>query len=89
MITMRRIAGLKPSEIRSLGREELDVPVTMEDFNEAVKKCNKNVSSEDLEKYKVWMESFNLLEMGFQLPSRVKKREVEYNVIEMNIIFGL
>ena len=37
---------------------------------EAVKKCKKNVSSEDLEKYKV--------EMGFRVPSRVKKREVEY-----------
>ena len=79
MITMRRrIAGLKPSEIRSLGREELDVPVTMEDFKEAVKKCKKNVSSEDLEKYKVWMEAFNPLEMGLQVPSRVKKIEVEY-----------
>ena len=77
MITMRRrIAGLKTSEIRSLGREELDVPVTME----AVKKCNKNVSSEDLEKYKV--------EMGFRVPSRVKKREVEYFVINMNIIYN-
>ena len=79
MITMRRrIAGLKPSEIRSLGREELDVPVTMEDFKEAVKKCKKNVSSEDLEKYKFWMEAFNPLEMGLQVPSRVKKIEVEY-----------
>ena len=75
MITMRsRIAGLKTLEIRSLGREELDVPVTME----AVKKCNKNVSSEDLEKYKFWMEEFNPLEMGLQVPSRVKKIEVEY-----------
>jgi hypothetical protein len=46
------------------------VPVTMEDFKEAVKKCKKNVSSEDIEKYKV--------EMGFRVPSRVKKREVEY-----------
>jgi len=59
MMTMRRrIAGLKPSEIRSLGREELDMPVTMEDFKEAVEKCNKSVSSEDLEKYKAWMEEF-------------------------------
>jgi SpoVK/Ycf46/Vps4 family AAA+-type ATPase len=31
--------------------EELDVPVTMEDFKEAVEECNKNVSNEDLEKY--------------------------------------
>ena len=29
MMSMRRkIAGLKPSEIRSLGRDELDMPVT-------------------------------------------------------------
>jgi katanin p60 ATPase-containing subunit A1 len=29
MMSMRRkIAGLKPSEIRNLGREELDLPVT-------------------------------------------------------------
>ena len=54
----RRLAGLKPSEIRSRGREELDVPFTMDDFKEAVEKCNKSVSSEDLEKYKAWMEEF-------------------------------
>ena len=32
------------------------MPVTMEDFKEAVEKCNKNVISEDLEKHMVWME---------------------------------
>ena len=59
MMTMRRrIAGLKPSEIRNLGREELDLPVSMEDFKEAVEKCNKSVSKEDLDKYKEWMEEF-------------------------------
>ena len=46
MIMRRRIAGQKPSEI-ILGREGLALPVPMEDFKEAVEKCNKGVSSED------------------------------------------
>ena len=41
----------------SLGREELDMPA-MGDFKETVEKCNKSVSCEDLENYKVWMEEF-------------------------------
>ena len=43
---------------RNLGREELDMPVTMEDFLDAVTKCNKSVSKEDLDKYEKWMEEF-------------------------------
>ena len=75
MSMRRRIAGLKPSEIRSLGRDELDMPVTkqarnrlfiyllmsldpLQDFLEAVQKCNKSVSKEDLDKYEKWMEEF-------------------------------
>jgi len=59
MMSMRRkIAGKKPSEIRSLCSEELDMPVTKQDFMEAVQKCNKSVSKEDLEKYEKWMEEF-------------------------------
>jgi len=59
MMSMRRkIAGKKPSEIRSLCKEELDMPVTKQDFIEAVHKCNKSVSREDLEKYEKWMEEF-------------------------------
>lgn len=59
MMSMRRkIAGLKPSEIKSLGKDELDMPVTKQDFLEAVQKCNKSVSKEDLDKYEKWMEEF-------------------------------
>jgi katanin p60 ATPase-containing subunit A1 len=59
MMSMRRkIAGLKPSEIRNLDREELDLPVTKQDFVEAISKCNKSVSKEDLDKYEKWMEEF-------------------------------
>ena len=59
MMSMRRkIAGLKPSEIRKLDKKELDLPVTKQDFEEALVKCNKSVSKEDLEKYEKWMEEF-------------------------------
>jgi len=51
MMAMRRkIAGLKPSEIRQLDQAELDLPVTKEDFLDAIGKCNKSVSKEDLDK---------------------------------------
>lgn len=59
MMSMRRkIAGLRPSEIRNLNRDELDLPVTKQDFFEAISKCNKSVSKEDLEKYEKWMNEF-------------------------------
>lgn len=59
MMSMRRkIAGLKPSEIRNLNQEELDLPVTKTDFMEAIAKCNKSVSKEDLDKYEKWMDEF-------------------------------
>merc|ERR1719242_206906 len=59
MMSMRRkIAGLKPSEIRNLDKSELDLPVTKQDVVDAIAKCNKSVSREDLEKYEKWMEEF-------------------------------
>merc|ERR1719414_1563301 len=59
MMSMRRkIAGLKPSEIKNLDKSELDLPVTKQDFLDAISKCNKSVSKEDLDKYEKWMEEF-------------------------------
>ena len=59
MMSMRRkIAGLRPEQIKALPKEELDLPVTAEDFKEAVKKCNKSVSEKDIEKYLAWMSEF-------------------------------
>ena len=59
MMSMRRkIAGLRPSQIKNLAKDELDMPVTKQDFLEALQKCNKSVSKEDLEKYEKWMEDF-------------------------------
>ena len=59
MMSMRRkIAGLRPSEIKNLNKNELDLPVTKQDFLDAISKCNKSVSQEDLDKYEKWMEEF-------------------------------
>lgn len=59
MMSMRRkIAGLKPEQIKQLAKEELDLPVTKQDFMEALSKCNKSVSKGDIQKYLSWMAEF-------------------------------
>lgn len=59
MMSMRRkIAGLKPEQIRQLATEEVDLPVSTHDFSDAISKCNKSVSKQDLEKYEKWMQEF-------------------------------
>lgn len=59
MMSMRRkIAGLKPEQIKQLAKEELDLPVTRQDFTEALSKCNKSVSKGDIQKYLSWMSEF-------------------------------
>ncbi|XP_031427649.1 katanin p60 ATPase-containing subunit A-like 1 [Clupea harengus] len=58
MAMRRRIQGLSPEEIRALSKEELQMPVTMEDFELTLKKISKSVSSADLEKYESWMAEF-------------------------------
>ena len=58
MVMRRRIQGLTPEQIRSLSGEELDMPVTFEDFEESIKKINRSVSQEDLKKYEKWMADF-------------------------------
>ncbi|XP_034487781.1 katanin p60 ATPase-containing subunit A-like 1 [Drosophila innubila] len=59
MMSMRRkIAGLTPEQIRQLATEEVDLPVSEKDFNEAISRCNKSVSRADLDKYEKWMREF-------------------------------
>lgn len=59
MMSMRRkIFGLRPDQIKQLPKEELDLPVTCRDFEEAIAKNNKSVSREDLDKYVKWMNEF-------------------------------
>lgn len=58
MAMRRRIQGLTPEEIRALSKDELQMPVTMEDFTLTLKKISKSVSAADLEKYVAWMAEF-------------------------------
>ena len=58
MSMRRKIAGLRPEQIKQLAKEELDLPVSVADFSEAISKCNKSVSKEDLDKYEKWMAEF-------------------------------
>ncbi|KAK7120744.1 hypothetical protein R3I94_020661 [Phoxinus phoxinus] len=58
MAMRRRIQGLSLEEIRGLSKDELQMPVTMEDFELTLKKISKSVSASDLEKYETWMSEF-------------------------------
>lgn len=58
MSMRRRIAGLTPEEIRALAKEEVDRPITKQDFLEAIQRTSKSVSQEDLDKYEKWMREF-------------------------------
>lgn len=59
MMSMRRkIRGLKHEDLKKLAKEDVDLPVTSKDFMEALSKCNKSVSAQDLQKYEKWMKEF-------------------------------
>eukprot|EP00794_Sanderia_malayensis_P000192 gene192-806_t len=58
MVMRRRIQGLTQEEIRNIPKEELDFPITMQDFQAALKKVSKSVSEADIKKYLDWMSEF-------------------------------
>ncbi|XP_055335288.1 katanin p60 ATPase-containing subunit A-like 1 [Paramacrobiotus metropolitanus] len=61
MSMRRRIEGLSHEEIKQLSDAEIDLPICMEDFEEAIKRCNKSVSGSELLKYEKWMTEFGSL----------------------------
>jgi katanin p60 ATPase-containing subunit A1 len=59
MMSMRRmIKGKTPSEIRQLSKDDMDNPITMDDFKEAVSRVSSSVGKTDLSKFDQWMEEF-------------------------------
>ena len=58
MSMRRRIEGLTHDEIKSLADTEIDLPIGADDFDEGIKRCNKSVSTGELEKYDKWMTEF-------------------------------
>jgi katanin p60 ATPase-containing subunit A1 len=58
MSMRRKIIGKSPAEIKLIKREEVDLPVTADDFTEAVGKTRKSVSEADVKKFEEWMKEF-------------------------------
>ncbi|KAJ3050445.1 Katanin p60 ATPase-containing subunit A1 [Rhizophlyctis rosea] len=59
MMSMRkRIRGLTPEQIRSISKEDLEMPATRADFDEAIRKIQSSVSQADLKRYQEWMDEF-------------------------------
>lgn len=59
MMSMRRkITGRSPAEIKQIRREEVDLPVTEQDFQDAVLRTRKSVSASDVAKFQKWMEEY-------------------------------
>eukprot|EP00163_Fabomonas_tropica_P034883 TRINITY_DN9940_c0_g1_i1.p1 TRINITY_DN9940_c0_g1~~TRINITY_DN9940_c0_g1_i1.p1 ORF type:complete len:577 (-),score=136.85 TRINITY_DN9940_c0_g1_i1:103-1833(-) len=58
MAMRRRIKGLTPSEIKQLKKEEMETPVTSEDFDEAVQKVQPSVGKDDIKKHEKWAAEF-------------------------------
>ena len=54
----RAIADLSPEEILNLPKYKLNLPVSKGDFMAAIKKINRSVSDDDLEKHKKWSDKF-------------------------------
>lgn len=58
MSMRRRIRGLTPEEIKNLAKEEMDLPVTKSDFEEAFSKVSPSVSKADIQNHEKWMSEF-------------------------------
>jgi katanin p60 ATPase-containing subunit A1 len=58
MSLRRKIAGKSTEQIRQLTKDDLDEPITSQDFFDAVKRCKTSVSSTDMAAYENWMKEF-------------------------------
>ena len=61
MMPLRKMLAegkLSITEIAKIKPDEIDVPISMEDFQNAIKNIQRSVSNELLEEYQRWMEEF-------------------------------
>eukprot|EP00824_Muranothrix_gubernata_P004446 TRINITY_DN15633_c0_g2_i1.p1 TRINITY_DN15633_c0_g2~~TRINITY_DN15633_c0_g2_i1.p1 ORF type:complete len:426 (-),score=109.24 TRINITY_DN15633_c0_g2_i1:987-2264(-) len=78
MMSMRRkVRGLTPEEIRNLTKEEMDVPITQEDFEEALDKVSKSISEDDISKHVKWMAEFGATQVKLLTYSSSEDEEEE------------
>lgn len=58
MSLRRKIAGKSNEEIQKLTKEDLEEPITSQDFHDAIKRCKTSVSPSDITTYDAWMKEF-------------------------------
>ena len=59
LMSMRKvIKGKTPAEIKELSKEDIEKPVTMEDFTAAIHRCTTSVQKEDLERHEKWIKQY-------------------------------
>lgn len=58
MAMRRKIFGKSSAEIKLIKREEVDLPVTAEDFQDAISKTRKSVSESDVKNFENWMAEY-------------------------------
>jgi katanin p60 ATPase-containing subunit A1 len=58
MSMRRKVYDLQFDQIRQLVKEEVDLPITMQDFEQALSKCNRSVSKETVDKFEKWMHKY-------------------------------
>lgn len=58
MCMRKKIRGQTPLQIKQIKKADIDLPVTTDDFIDAVSRCKKSVSQADVQRYKTWIEEF-------------------------------
>uniref|UniRef100_A0A7S4UNS9 AAA+ ATPase domain-containing protein n=1 Tax=Paramoeba aestuarina TaxID=180227 RepID=A0A7S4UNS9_9EUKA len=58
MAMRRRICGMSADQIKTLGQEEMDLPITKSDLDEALAKTATSVAKDDVKKHQEWMNTF-------------------------------
>ena len=53
-----RLMSKSPEEIKDMKREDLEKPVTLEDFDDAIIRCQRSVGNMDLSKYERWIKEY-------------------------------
>ena len=57
LLAVRAKGGINAENVNKI-KEDVDVPISMKDFKEALANTSKSVSNVDLEQYKKWMDQF-------------------------------
>ncbi|KAL3689086.1 hypothetical protein R1sor_015395 [Riccia sorocarpa] len=54
----RKIAGKTPDEIKGMTKDQMYEPVAMRDFDDALNKISRSVSTSDIERHEKWLAEF-------------------------------